>query len=93
MFVLILSLCKNLIALNFCDMFLTRPCQSLIFHVISNISIPSTLMKLKINGVSLIDCLYILDGPFVCLSTLIINIGQVYRIYQPIDPTVSILFQ
>ncbi|CAF3886170.1 unnamed protein product, partial [Rotaria sp. Silwood1] len=44
-------------------------------------------MKLKINVVSLIDCLYILDGPFVCLSTLIINIGQIFHICLRIDPT------
>ncbi|CAF1406868.1 unnamed protein product, partial [Rotaria sp. Silwood1] len=88
MFALILSLCKKLIALNFCDMFPTRQFQSLIFHVILEIFISSTLMKLKINVVSLIDCLYILDGPFVCLSTLIINIGQIFHICLRIDPTV-----
>ncbi|CAF4244667.1 unnamed protein product, partial [Rotaria sordida] len=87
MFGLILSLCKKLIALNFCDIFPIRECQSLIFNVISKISVPSTLMKLKINVVSLIDCLYILDGPFVCLSTLIINIGQIFNLCPPIDPT------
>ncbi|CAF4710705.1 unnamed protein product [Rotaria sp. Silwood1] len=87
MFALILSLCKKLIALNFCDMFPTRQFQSLIFHVILEIFISSTLMKLKINVVSLIDCLYILDGPFVCLSTLIINIGQIFHICLRIDPT------
>ncbi|CAF4135515.1 unnamed protein product [Rotaria sordida] len=86
MFALILSLCKKLIALDFCDMFPIRQCQSLIFHVISKISISSTLIKLKINVVGLLDCLYILDGPFVCLSTLIINIGEIFHPCPPIDP-------
>ncbi|CAF3480625.1 unnamed protein product, partial [Rotaria sp. Silwood2] len=38
-----------------------------------------TLTKLKIDVPILTDCLYLLDGPFVCLSTLIINIESIYH--------------
>jgi len=52
---------------------------------------PSTLIKLKINVTTLSDCLYLLDGPLVCLSTLIVNVGQIYHPFGNIDPTVSII--
>ncbi|CAF3164706.1 unnamed protein product [Rotaria sp. Silwood2] len=86
-FALILSLCKKLIVLNFCDMFLTRQCTSPVFYLLSNHYIPSTLIKLKINVVSLVDCLYLLDGPLVCLSTLIVNVEQIFHSSLIIDPT------
>jgi len=44
----------------------------------------STLIKLKINVVSLVDCLYLLDGRLDSLSTLIINVEQIF------DPIVDI---
>jgi len=89
-FALILSLCKNLLVLNFCDMFPTRQYMSPLFHLLSINYIPSTLVKLKISVVSLVDCLYLLDGPLVCLSTLIINVGQIFHPQRAIDPSVSI---
>jgi hypothetical protein len=91
-FALILSLCKKLIVCNFGDMSPTRRCTSPLFYLLSNNYIPSTLIKLKVNVTSLVDCLYLLDGPLVCLSTLIINVQQIFHTAQAIDPTVSILF-
>ncbi|CAF3627492.1 unnamed protein product [Rotaria socialis] len=37
----------------------------------------STLIRLKINVASLVDCLYLLDGRLDSLSTLVINVGQI----------------
>ncbi len=67
-------------------------------HIIQTLSIldpnytPSTLTKLIINVPTLVDCLCLLDGPLVCLSTLIINVSCIYYPdgLEPIDPTVSI---
>jgi hypothetical protein len=93
-FALILSLCKKLIVLNFCDIFPTHQYESPLFYLLlSNDYIPSTLVKLKINVVSLADCLYLLDGPLVCLSTLIITVGHIFDPCRAIDPTVRIEFQ
>ena len=88
-FALILSLCKKLIVFNFCDMSPTKPYLTPLFYLLTNHSISSTLIKLNINVVSLIDCLYLLDGPLICLSTLIINVGQIFYPCE-INPTVSI---
>ncbi|CAF4609111.1 unnamed protein product, partial [Rotaria socialis] len=33
------------------------------------------------------DCLYLLDGPLVCLSTLIVNVEQISHLLPDIDPT------
>jgi hypothetical protein len=37
----------------------------------------STLMKLKISVVNFADCLFLLDGRFECLSTLIIDVSSI----------------
>lgn len=91
-FELILSLCKNLIVLNFCDMFPTRKRLVQTLYILHNNYTLSALTKLKINTLSLTDCLCLLDGPLVCLSTLIINVLCIYHpdLLEPIDPTVSI---
>jgi hypothetical protein len=52
--------------LNFCDMFPTRKFRGFVFHILRKINTPSTIVKLKINVPTLIDSLYLLDGPFVC---------------------------
>lgn len=88
-FVLILSLCKKLTVLNFCNMSPTRQYTSLILHVLPKITF-STLVKLKIKVVNLIECVCLLDGSLACLSTLIINVSQIFEPYPTIDPTVSI---
>ncbi|CAF3938309.1 unnamed protein product [Rotaria sordida] len=86
-FVLILCLCKKLIVLNFSDMFLKRQCKTPVSYLLSNNYIPSTLIKLKINVVSLVDCLYLLDGSLVCLLTLIINVEHIFHSALSIVPT------
>jgi hypothetical protein len=68
-FMKILSLCKNLIVFNFSNMFRTRNYKLSLTYLSWEHCIPSNLMKLKINLSTLIDCLHLLDGPFVCLST------------------------
>ncbi|CAF0898444.1 unnamed protein product [Rotaria sordida] len=85
-FALILSLCKKLIVLNFGDMFLKRKYFGTCFYLLWKRYIPSTLVKLKINVATLTDCLYLLDGPLVCLSTLIINVEQTFHPFGDIDP-------
>ncbi|CAF4120423.1 unnamed protein product [Rotaria magnacalcarata] len=71
MFALILSLCKQLIKLNFCKWF-----HRAIFCTfnLSSIDFKSlTLTTLKMNVKSFDDCLYLLDGRLNCLSKLIIG--------------------
>ncbi|CAM2719069.1 unnamed protein product [Rotaria socialis] len=53
-FEIILSLCKNLTSLNFCDMFPIRTNQTSMFYLSSKRHMSSTLIKLKIN-VAIID--------------------------------------
>jgi len=90
-FELILSLFKNLIVLNFYDVFPIREYSAPLYYLNRKSYVPSTLIKLKINVEMLTDCLYLLDGPLVCLSTLIINVSQIYHPYENIDPTVNII--
>ncbi|CAF1087004.1 unnamed protein product [Rotaria sordida] len=71
-FELIVSLCKNLTVLNFCDMFRTRTYETRVFYRSSNY-MSSTLIKLKIHVLRFADCLYLLDGRLDSLSTLIIK--------------------
>ena len=86
----ILSLCKRLIVLNFCDIFPTRKCWPILFHLPTPSYMSSTLVKLKINVASFFDCLYLLDGHFDCLSTLIINVADVYNPVIDLGRSVSI---
>jgi len=91
-FALILSLCKNLIVLNFCDMFPIREHSASLFYLLRK-NYMSSLTKLKIKVGIFTDCLYLLDGPLVCLSTLIIDVSYIYHpsLLGDIDPTVSII--
>jgi hypothetical protein len=72
-------------------MFPTRTISTLLFHLRRESYMPSTLIKLKINVACLTDCLYLLDGPLVCLSTLIINVSSIVYPIGKIDSTVSII--
>jgi hypothetical protein len=92
-FQLTLSLCKKLIVLNFGDMFPTRKYVSPVFCTVRESCPPSTLNKLKINVPTLTDCLYLLNGSLVCLSTLIINVSCIYHpdISEHVDVTVSVI--
>jgi hypothetical protein len=93
-FVKILSLCQNLIVLNFCDMFCTQNFILSLSYFSWDHCIPSTVIKLRINLSTVVDCLHLLDGPFVCLSTLIVSIrftrNSIGYINQYINPTVSL---
>ncbi len=90
-FGLILSLCKNLTVLHFCDMFITRKCWTAVIFLPSESSICSTLIKLKIKVANLMDCICLLDGRLESLSTLIVSAQE---IYDPIvGAEVSIIFQ
>ena len=87
----ILSFAKCLTDFTFVQDFRSSSTNS-IFSVFSrNYVSSSTLTKLKIDVSTLIDCLYILDGCFDCLSTLIINIENTGPLLSNIDTTVNIV--
>jgi hypothetical protein len=76
-FRLILSGCKRLISLNFCQLFFDRKTPIYICNFPSTSYTSSTLTKLKINFSTFHDCLYLLGGNLKCLSTLIIHVKQI----------------
>ncbi|UJR22780.1 hypothetical protein I4U23_025812 [Adineta vaga] len=89
LFALILSLGKCLTGFTFV------PCirdasEDLVFNRPSTICVSSTLTNLNINVSSLDDCLYILDGRFHCLSSLIIDIEIIRPNLSIIDTTKEI---
>ncbi|CAF2941813.1 unnamed protein product [Rotaria sp. Silwood2] len=84
-FTLILSLCKQLNKLNFCQF--DNRSTFRIFDLSSTNFKSSTLTELKINVETFDDCLYLLDGRFNCLSTLIINIEIISFTSGTIDNT------
>jgi hypothetical protein len=89
MFVLILFLCKRLIKLSFCQ--LDNRSTFCTFDLSSRNFESSTLTELKINVKTFDDCLYLLDGRFNCLSTLIINVEIISYTSRPIDNKVSMI--
>jgi len=89
-FVLISSLCKKLSVLNFCDMFSTRTYVTPVFFLHATTYMSSSLIKLKINVSCYADCLYLLDGRFDSLSTLIINVSDIFEPAINIRLSVSI---
>ncbi|CAF3215420.1 unnamed protein product, partial [Rotaria sp. Silwood2] len=84
-FTLILSLCKQLNKLNFCQFDNRSTFRT--FDLSSTNFKSSTLTELKINVETFDDCLYLLDGCFNCLSTLIINIEIISFTSGTIDNT------
>ncbi|CAF4402070.1 unnamed protein product [Rotaria magnacalcarata] len=74
-FVLILSLCKGLIELNFCQFY--HRSTACTFELSSTNWKSSTLTVLKITLKSFDDCLYLLDGRLNCLSTLITYVKEI----------------
>ncbi|CAF4418142.1 unnamed protein product [Rotaria socialis] len=85
MFALILSLCKQLIKLNFCKwihraLYCTFKLSPINFR-------SSTLTALKVNVKSFDDCLYLLDGRLNCLSKLSIGITIIADTSGTIDNT------
>ncbi|CAF1513366.1 unnamed protein product, partial [Adineta steineri] len=61
-FVLILSLCKKLTELNFCDLFFERKHWNHFTRLTATSFMSSTLTKLKINLEIFPDCLFLLNG-------------------------------
>jgi hypothetical protein len=88
---LIGSLCKKLVVLNCYDMFYSEKIERPDFCSPWKSYMSSTLTKLNINVPTVADCLYLLDGPFVCLSTLIIHVRFIFHldVLKNIDPSVS----
>ena len=87
MFALILSLCKQLIKLSFCQ--LDNRSTFCTFDLSSTNFKSSTLTELKIRVENFDDCLCLLDGRFNCLSTLIIHINLISYTSGTIDNKVS----
>lgn len=75
-FELILSLCKNLTTLNFGDVLFSRKRVISFVTIKSRSNTCSTLTKLKINVEKFLDLVYLLDGRFSCLSTLIVRVSD-----------------
>lgn len=88
-FVLIISKCKNLKDLTFTQLFHDENCTITIYDLSTTICRSSTLTKLKIYVNTFDDFLYLLDGRFQSLSTLIIDILRINRVLSNIDNTVS----
>ncbi|CAF4036142.1 unnamed protein product [Rotaria sordida] len=86
-FVLILSLCKRLISLNFCSSYRYRLMAIHIFKPSTTNCISSTLTTLNINVDNFADCLYLLDGRLNCLSTLIIRVLKIPSVISKIKNT------
>ncbi|CAF1147435.1 unnamed protein product [Rotaria sp. Silwood1] len=77
-FALFLSICKQLINLNFCQLFYDRKTPICIYKFPLTSCISSTLIKLKVNVATFDDCLYLLDGRLKHLSTLIIDVKEIF---------------
>ncbi len=89
---MILSLCKRLINLNFCELSRYRSSTTSFLDLSSTNCMSSTLTVLKINVETFDDCLYLLDGRLDCLSTLIIHVDRISFSLKTVDNTVSMIF-
>ena len=72
----ILTLCQNLIVLNYGDVFPTRECSTVVILQSRHYG-SSTLTNLKINVQCFLDCLTLLDGHLECLSTLTVTVATI----------------
>ncbi len=90
LFTLILFLCKHLTNLTIRQLYAGRSLTDSTFNLTSMRPVSLTLTKMKINVNTFDDCLYILNGHFECLSTLIIDIYKISDSSSNIDNTVSI---
>ena len=88
-FSILISLCGRLTDLNFCDVFLTRKCWFFVFPLRLTDYVSSTLVKLKINVATFMDCLLLLDGRLESLSILIINVASIAHPRINVDRVVS----
>ncbi len=87
---MILSICKRLISLNFCQLFTYRNSSIDLYNLSKTSYTSSTLTELKINVAIFDDCLYLLDGSFDNLSKLIINVKNLMYIESNINNWVSL---
>ncbi|UJR38159.1 hypothetical protein I4U23_030836 [Adineta vaga] len=87
-FTLILSLCKRLTELNFCES--SHRLTSCTFDLSTNF-MSSTLTTLEITVETFNDFLYLLDERLKCLSTLKIHVDEIAPTPGTIDNTVSII--
>ncbi|CAF3983473.1 unnamed protein product [Rotaria sordida] len=86
LFTLILFLCKHLTDLTISQWFRSSLTDST-FNLTLMCPGSLTLTKMKINVNTFDDCLYILNGYFECLSTLIIDIYKISESTSNIDNT------
>ena len=77
-FALILSLCKKLIDLNFCDLFFEQKEWNRRIALNQIRLSSSTLTKLKINLQTFDEGLSLLNEDFECLTTLILHVETIY---------------
>ncbi|UJR17896.1 hypothetical protein I4U23_004795 [Adineta vaga] len=90
-FALILYLCQRLYSLNLCQLFSYQTIPVFIEILSSTNVTSSTLTTLKINIKTFGTCLYILDGRFACLRTLIVHIQRMSYYSSDISKAVSLL--
>jgi len=81
---------KCLTDLTFSHWFPSKELSISIFHMSSTSCVSSTLRKLNIDVNTFDDCLYLLDGRFDSLSTLIVTIVKISSSLSNIDNTVRI---
>ncbi|CAF3381034.1 unnamed protein product [Rotaria sp. Silwood2] len=91
LFASILSLCKRLNHLNFCQLSNYRSLSIEIYKLSLTSCMSSTLRTLIINVETFNDCLYLLDGRLQCLSTLIIHVEDISIASSTIDNTKKLL--
>jgi hypothetical protein len=89
MFALILSLCKRLIKLNFCQF--SQHSTICTFDLLSTTCTSATLTTLEISVKTFDDCLYLLDDRFNCLSTLKTHVKEIAYTSGATDNMVSII--
>jgi len=90
LFTLILFFCKHLTDFTICQLYGGRSVTDSTFNLTSMRPVSLNLTKMNINVNTFDDCLYILNGHFECLSTLIIDIHKIWDSSSNIDNTVSI---
>ena len=88
-FALILSLCERLMDLEFMDTFSRRNCLTPRVFLLNENYFSSALTKLKINVATFFDCLVLLDGRLHSLSTLVINVTDIFDPIQDFGRNVS----
>jgi len=81
---------KCLTDLTFSHWFPSKELSISIFHMPLTSCVSSTLRKLNIVVNTFDDCLYLLDGRFDSLSTLIVTIVKISGSLSNIDNTVRI---